>query len=174
MIGTPCEYVAQHYRVPACIGRRVVASGKPGTIVEDRGHYIGVMLDGERRVGSHHPTWEMQYGEMAEKMPKAPKRTNFDAYQDECECYEGFAHFLGINIPQFQLRLEDDLVRMVRYHRGTFYSRWPERERKLAYLPDKDVEVAGEWMATKGEAKASYKQALAEYRAKGREHREAA
>lgn len=65
-----CEYVRQHYNVPACIGRRVVANGKPGTIVEDRGHYIGVMLDGERRVGSHHPTWEMQYGEMADKIPK--------------------------------------------------------------------------------------------------------
>lgn len=162
-----CEYVRQHYNVPACIGRRVVANGKPGTIVEDRGHYIGVMLDGERRVGSHHPTWEMQYGEMADKIPKLPRRTNWDKFNDESECYEGFADFLGINIPQFQLRLEDDLVRMVRYHRGTFYSRYPERERKIVYRPNDDVEVAGEWMSTKGEAKASYKAAL-------KKHREAA
>ena len=56
---------------------------------------------------------------------------------------------------------------MVRYHRGTFYSRYPERERKIAYRPDDDVEVAGEWMSTKGEAKASYKAAL-------KKHREAA
>lgn len=34
------------------------------------------------------------------------KRTKFDAYLDECECYEGFAHFLGINMPQYQQRGE--------------------------------------------------------------------
>lgn len=34
------------------------------------------------------------------KLPPAPpsqKYTRFDAYLDECECYDGFAHFLGIN-----------------------------------------------------------------------------
>lgn len=161
-----CEYVRQFYNVPACIGRQVTAYGKPGVITKDFGHYIGIVLDGDsKRVpGRYHPTHGIVYGGMAEKLPKPPKRTNFDAYQDECECYDGFVHFLGINIPQFQLRFEDKLVRMVRYRRGTFYSRWPERDRKVAYRPDEDVEVAGEWMATKGEAKASYKDALKRYR----------
>ena len=78
------EYVRQHYSVPACIGRRVVANGKPGTIVEDRGHYIGVMLDGERRVGSHHPTWEMPGGWDAEnqRMRTAPLN-DFQGLADE-------------------------------------------------------------------------------------------
>ncbi|MBB4055112.1 hypothetical protein FHY08_001044 [Pseudomonas koreensis] len=33
-----CEYVRQHYQVPAEIGRRVIAYGKPGVILADRGH----------------------------------------------------------------------------------------------------------------------------------------
>src|SRR5690606_3444871 len=32
-------------------------------------------------------------------VPPPPKRTRFDEYLDECECYDGFAHFLGINMP---------------------------------------------------------------------------
>lgn len=160
-----CEYVRQHYNVPACIGRQVVAYGKPGVITKDFGHYIGIVLDedSKRVPGRYHPTDGIVYGGMADKLPKPPKRTNFDDFNDgEWNCT--FSEFLEINQPQFQLRLEDDLVRMVRYHRGTFYSRWPERDRKVAYRPDEDVEVAGEWMATKGEAKASYKDALKRYR----------
>jgi hypothetical protein len=38
------EYVNFHYGVNACVGRRVVAYGEPGTIVKDLGHYIGVVL----------------------------------------------------------------------------------------------------------------------------------
>jgi hypothetical protein len=33
-----CEYVRQHYQVPAEIGRRVIAHGKPGVILANRGH----------------------------------------------------------------------------------------------------------------------------------------
>jgi len=43
-----CEYVAQYYGVPACIGRRVIAYGKPGIIAEDRGNYIGILLDSDK------------------------------------------------------------------------------------------------------------------------------
>lgn len=37
----------------------------------DRGHYIGVVLDEDpkKRIGNYHPTHEMQYGEMAERLP---------------------------------------------------------------------------------------------------------
>lgn len=57
--------------MPAEIGRRVIAHGKPGVILADRGHYIGVALDEapKKRIGNYHPTHEMQYGEMAETLP---------------------------------------------------------------------------------------------------------
>ncbi len=57
--------------MPACIGRRVIAYSKPGTITRDCGHYLGVLLDSEskKRIRNYHPTWEMQYGEMAEELP---------------------------------------------------------------------------------------------------------
>lgn len=66
-----CDYVRRHYDVPAEIGRRVIANGEPGVIMADRGHYIGVILDSDpkKRIRNYHPTWEMQYGEMAEKLP---------------------------------------------------------------------------------------------------------
>lgn len=66
-----CDYVRRHYGVPAEIGRRVIANGEPGVIMADRGQYIGVILDSDpkKRIRNYHPTWEMQYGEMAEKLP---------------------------------------------------------------------------------------------------------
>lgn len=66
-----CAYVRQHYKVPAEIGCRVLAYGEPGVILEDRGHYIGVVLDSapKKKISNYHPTHEMQYGEMAEGLP---------------------------------------------------------------------------------------------------------
>ncbi|BBP60411.1 hypothetical protein [Pseudomonas sp. St316] len=66
-----CAYVRQHYQVPAEVGRRVIAYGKPGVILADRGHYIGVVLDEDpkKRISNYHPTHEMQYGDMAQTLP---------------------------------------------------------------------------------------------------------
>lgn len=52
------DYVIRNYGVPACIDRRVIAYGKPGTIVEARGNYIGIHLDGDPTdvVRNYHPT----------------------------------------------------------------------------------------------------------------------
>lgn len=71
MTGHNCAYVRQHYNVPAEVGRRVIANGEPGVILADRGQYIGVVLDSDpkKRIRNYHPTWEMQYGEMADKLP---------------------------------------------------------------------------------------------------------
>ncbi|WP_416425388.1 hypothetical protein RAM80_06410 [Pseudomonas sp. App30] len=71
MIGPPCEYVQKYYGVPACIGRQVIAYGKPGIITADFGHYIGIVLDGstKRQPGRYHPEDGIEYGEMAEKLP---------------------------------------------------------------------------------------------------------
>ncbi|BBH46937.1 hypothetical protein [Pseudomonas sp. KU43P] len=108
MIGTPCHYVQQYYQVPACIGRRVIAYGKPGVIAADHGHYIGVVLDGDakRQVRNHHPEDGIVYGEMADKLPRAPKRSNYDRFNDE-EWNCDFVEYLEINHPQFQRRMED-------------------------------------------------------------------
>lgn len=64
-------YVRQRYNVTAEVGGRVIANGKPGIILADRGNYIGVVLDSDlkKRICKYHPTWEIQYGDMAEKLP---------------------------------------------------------------------------------------------------------
>ena len=53
-----CEYVRNHYGVPACIGRRVEWRGKQGIIAEDMGHYVGVNFDEDKPnvVLPIHPT----------------------------------------------------------------------------------------------------------------------
>lgn len=60
-----CEYVRKYYGVPAVIGMRVIVEGKPGVIVEDRGHYIGVNFDadGPDVIYNVHPTSHVEYGE---------------------------------------------------------------------------------------------------------------
>lgn len=66
-----CAYVREHYKVPAEVGRRVIAYGEPGVILADRGHYIGVVIDSnpKKRIRNYHTTAEVQYGEMAESLP---------------------------------------------------------------------------------------------------------
>ncbi|MNJ51291.1 hypothetical protein D3C77_465910 [compost metagenome] len=105
-----------------------------------------------------------------DKLPPAPpprKYTKFDAYLDECECYDGFAHFLGINMPQFQQRGEwrNREYRMVRYPRGSAYRQYRRHYSFAQWSPYEVLEVAGDWAPTMKEAKASYKAALKQYRA---------
>lgn len=91
-----CEYVRNYYGVPACIGRRVIAYGKPGIISEDRGHYIGINLDKDKpgRVGNYHPTDKIEYLGMGEvrKLTKAQQN-----YRDFLSCDLGctFAEWIG-------------------------------------------------------------------------------
>ena len=88
-----CEYVQEHYGVPACIGRRVIVNGKPGIIAEDRGHHIGVNFDSDKpgEVVPAHPTWKVEYGEMGKvrKMTRSQQR-----YQRFLEFGDGFDSFL--------------------------------------------------------------------------------
>jgi hypothetical protein len=91
-----CEYVREHYGVPAVIGRRVVVGGKPGIIAEDRGHYIGVNFDADKPgvVCNAHPTSEVEYGEMGvvRKMTRSQQR-----YRDYCWADSSltFAEWIG-------------------------------------------------------------------------------
>lgn len=70
-MNSSCAYVREHYKVPAEVGRLVIAYGEPGVILADRGNYIGVVLDSDpkKRIRNYHPTDGVVYGEMAEKLP---------------------------------------------------------------------------------------------------------
>lgn len=89
-----CEYVREHYGVPAVIGRRVLVNGKPGIVAEDCGHYIGVNFDADKPgvIRNAHPTSEVEYGEMGRvrKPTKAQKR-----YQRWLEYGERFDTFIA-------------------------------------------------------------------------------
>lgn len=88
-----CEYVQAYYGVPAAIGRRVVVSGNPGIIAEDRGHYIGVNFDSDKPgvILNCHPTSEVEYGEMGtiRSMTASQRR-----YRRFLEYGDGFDSFL--------------------------------------------------------------------------------
>ena len=90
-----CEYVRQHYGVPACIGRRVVAYGKPGVIVEDRGHYIGVNLDKDKpgRVNNYHPTDQVTYLGMGKVRKMTRSQQNYRDYL-RSDCGHTFAEWM--------------------------------------------------------------------------------
>lgn len=57
-----CEYAQRYYKVPACIGRRVVVNGRAGIIAEDCGHHLGVNFDDDKpgQISHCHPTWRVE------------------------------------------------------------------------------------------------------------------
>jgi len=65
------SYIRDYYKVPAEIGRRVTAYGKPGVILSAINAYIGVCLDEdpEKRIRPHHPTDGIEYGEITDNLP---------------------------------------------------------------------------------------------------------
>lgn len=92
------DYINHHYGVNARIGLRVLVYGKPGTIVQDCGHYLGVNFDADKPgvVKTAHPTSEVVY---LDKMvaPRKPSRSA-KRYQDylRADVAESFAEWLGI------------------------------------------------------------------------------
>lgn len=88
-----CEYVREHYGVPAEIGRRVTVDGKPGIIAEDRGNYIGVNFDSAKpgRIDNAHPTWKVEYGELGVVRKPSKGRAR---YQRFLEFGDGFDNFI--------------------------------------------------------------------------------
>lgn len=90
-----CEYVQNTYGVPACIGRRVIAYGKPGVIAEDRGNYIGILLDSDKpgRVNNYHPVDGIEYLDEIGKV-RQPGRSQA-RYQRYLEYGDMFHTFLG-------------------------------------------------------------------------------
>jgi len=90
-----CKYVREHYGVPACIGRRVVAYGNPGIIVEDRGNYIGVTLDSEKpgTVSNYHPTDGIEYGEMGIIRPMSRSQARYRRFLEYGDMFDSFIDF---------------------------------------------------------------------------------
>lgn len=82
--------------MPACIGRRVVAYGKPGVIAEDRGHYIGVLLDTDKpgHIRNYHPVDGIEYGEMGRVRKITRSQERYKRYMSMGECFDDFRHFL--------------------------------------------------------------------------------
>ena len=88
------DYVREYYGVPACIGRRVIAYGKPGIVAEDRGNYIGILLDSDKpgNVNNYHPCDGIKYLPEIGKV-RQPGRSQA-RYQRFLEYSDGFNTFL--------------------------------------------------------------------------------
>jgi hypothetical protein len=62
-------YIRRYYGVPAVIPGRVRYTWRGerfGTIVGTSGAYLMILLDGDRRPSAFHPTWELEYVELAD------------------------------------------------------------------------------------------------------------
>lgn len=90
------EYVKNHYGVPACVGRKVMAYGKPGVIAEDLGHHIGILLDEDKpgNVNPYHPVDGIVYLGMGKvrKITRSQKR--YQLFLEVGDMYDDFEHFL--------------------------------------------------------------------------------
>ncbi len=90
-----CPYVSSYYKVPACIGRRVICYGEPGIIAEDRGHYIGVTLDKDKpgTVHNYHPTDQVEYLGMGKVRKVSKYRARYLRYLDYGDGFGSFIDF---------------------------------------------------------------------------------
>jgi len=91
------EYVHKTYGVPAEIGRRVrLGVSREGTIVEDRGHYVGVNFDDQKPgvVSNCHPTSDLVYLGLGK--PRKPTRSQlrWQRYREVSECFDSFRDWL--------------------------------------------------------------------------------
>ena len=91
-----CEYARENYGVPACIGRRVIACGKPGIIAEDRGHYLGILLDCDKpgNVNNYHPAHKIEYLGMGKVRQGTASQRRYAEYLEIQDCFDSFRDFL--------------------------------------------------------------------------------
>lgn len=90
-----CEYVREYYGVPAVIGRRVVVSGRPGVIAEDRGHYIGVNFDTDKPgvIRNCHPTSGVEYGEIGVVRKPSKSRARYMRFREFGDGFDSFIEY---------------------------------------------------------------------------------
>lgn len=62
------EYIRKHYGVPAERGRQVKCYGERGVITNADGHYLCVVIDGDKSEEErrYHPTDQVEYGEIVD------------------------------------------------------------------------------------------------------------
>lgn len=89
------QYVRDHYKVPAELGRRVIVYGKPGIIVADRGNYIGVNFDADKPgvIKNAHPVSEVEYGEIGKIRKTSRWAARYQRYHEYGECFPNFLEF---------------------------------------------------------------------------------
>ena len=90
------NYVKVNYNVPACYGRKVVVNGRPGIIVEDQGHHIGVNFDEDKPgvIYPVHPTWKCVYGDIGKVRSMTRSQARYRHYLNVADCYESFHEYL--------------------------------------------------------------------------------
>ena len=55
------EYIRNYYKVPAKRGAKIQYKGQNGTIVGALNGCLRVRLEGEKKIKTYHPTWEIKY-----------------------------------------------------------------------------------------------------------------
>ena len=91
-----CEYVQNHYGVPAEIGRRVKFNSEFGTIAEDRGHYIGVNFDRDKpgKIFNVHPTDDVEYLDEIAKVRKVSRgAARYARFLEYGDCFRNFVDY---------------------------------------------------------------------------------
>lgn len=90
------EYVRKSYGVPADFGRKVVIEGRPGVIVLDMGHHIGVNFDHHKPgfVLPAHPTSNVVYGDLGPVRKPTRSQQRYRDYLDVADLYDSFGDYL--------------------------------------------------------------------------------
>lgn len=90
-----CEYVQQYYKVPACIGRRVIVNGRAGVIAEDCGNHIGVTFDDDKpgQISNCHPTWRVEYLGIGKVRPMTRSQRRYRRFIEYGDCFDDFLDF---------------------------------------------------------------------------------
>lgn len=70
------EYIRKTYLVPAKRGVNVIANGDCGVITGARGAYLRIRVEGRKKTGFYHPTWQMQYLLKTEKTMQENRNDN--------------------------------------------------------------------------------------------------
>ncbi len=91
-----CEYVKEYYGVPAEIGMQVKAYGKHGVIAEDRGNYIGVLLDCDKpgNINNYHPVDGIEYlGTFVKVRKPGRSQARYMRFLADGDCFDSFIDF---------------------------------------------------------------------------------
>jgi len=109
-----CDYVRDHYKVPACIGRRVRFTSKgsgvrEGVIGKDGGNYIAVNFDNAKpgQAVNVHPTDPgLEYLGMGKVRTMTRSQQNYQDYLSSG--HDSFADFMGFRSKASIKRQKDD------------------------------------------------------------------